>query len=491
MTTESDLLARTPTDLFIGGRWRSATTGARFDVHDPSTGATLVSVADASPEDGAEALAAAQAAQGSWARTAPRARAEILRRAFELVTARSEEFALVMTLEMGKTLAESRAEVGYGAEFLRWFSEEAVRISGRYSTAPDGRNRLLVTHRPVGPSLFITPWNFPLAMATRKVAPALAAGCTSILKPAALTPLTALLFASVLEEAGVPPGVVNVIPTTRAGDVTGPLIRDHRLRKLSFTGSTEVGRRLLSDASHHVLRVSMELGGNAPLIVFDDADLDAAVDGAMLAKLRNGGEACTAANRLLVHEDVATEFTDRLVDRMRVHTVGRGTDPAAKIGPLVDGGTRDKVHELVERAVADGARVILGGAPIDGPGFFYPPTVLIDVPPHASILREEIFGPVAPIVTFRDEAEAIELANDTEYGLVAYVFTRDLDRGLRIAEDLEVGMLGLNAGVISNPAAPFGGVKQSGLGREGGSEGIEEYLETQYVGIADPRRPGA
>ena len=486
MTTESDLLRRIPTDLFIAGEWRPASTGARFDVLDPSTGEPIASVADASPEDGMAALAAAHAAQRGWARTAPRERAEMLRRAFELVTARAEEFALVMTLEMGKTLGESRAEVGYGAEFLRWFSEEAVRISGRYSTAPDGRNRLLVTKRPVGPSLFITPWNFPLAMATRKVAPAIAAGCTSVLKPAALTPLTALLFASVLQEAGVPAGVVNVIPTTRAAAVTGPLVRDERLRKLSFTGSTEVGRRLIGDASHQVLRVSMELGGNAPLIVFEDADLDKAVDGAMLAKLRNGGEACTAANRLLVHESLAEEFTARLVARMREHTMGRGTDPAAKIGPLVDAATRDKVQELVDGAVAQGARIALGGAALDGPGFFYPPTVLVDVPAHAAILREEIFGPVAPIVTFRDEAEAIALANDTEYGLVAYVFTRDLDRGLRIAEELEVGMLGLNAGVISNPAAPFGGVKQSGVGREGGLEGIEEYLETQYVGIADP-----
>jgi succinate-semialdehyde dehydrogenase/glutarate-semialdehyde dehydrogenase len=486
MTTESDLLARIPTDLYIAGEWRPASTGARFDVLDPSTGEPIASVADASPEDGMAALAAAHAAQRGWARTAPRERAEMLRRAFELITTRAEEFALVMTLEMGKTLGESRAEVGYGAEFLRWFSEEAVRISGRYSTAPDGRNRLLVTKRPVGPSLFITPWNFPLAMATRKVAPAIAAGCTSVLKPAALTPLTALLFASVLQEAGVPAGVVNVIPTTRAGAVTGPMVQDERLRKLSFTGSTEVGRRLISDASHQVLRVSMELGGNAPLIVFEDADLDKAVDGAMLAKLRNGGEACTAANRLLVHESLAPEFTARLVARMRDHTIGRGTDPESKIGPLVDAATRDKVQELVDGAVAEGARIVLGGTPLDGPGFFYPPTVLVDVPPHAAILREEIFGPVAPIVTFGSEAEAIALANDTEYGLVAYVFTRDLDRGLRIAEELEVGMLGLNAGVISNPAAPFGGVKQSGMGREGGLEGIEEYLETQYVGIADP-----
>lgn len=487
MTTENELLARIPTDLYVGGGWRSASTGARFDVIDPSTGEPIASVADASPEDGEAALAAAHEAQRAWSRTPPRERAELLRRAFELVTERADDFALVMTLEMGKTLAESRGEVAYGAEFLRWFSEEAVRISGRYSTAPDGRNRLLVTKRPVGPSLFITPWNFPLAMATRKIAPALAAGCTSVLKPAALTPLTALLFADVLHEAGIPAGVVNVIPTTRAGAVTGPLIADSRLRKLSFTGSTEVGRRLIADAAPQVLRVSMELGGNAPLIVFDDADLDQAVDGAMLAKLRNGGEACTAANRFIVHEAIAEEFTARLVERMSAHTVGRGTDAASRIGPLVDAATRHKVQQLVDGAVSEGARVALGGAPLDGPGYFYPPTVLVDVPAHSGILREEIFGPVAPIVTFSTEDEAISLANATEYGLVAYVFTRDLDRGLRIAEELEVGMLGLNAGVISNPAAPFGGVKQSGLGREGGFEGIEEYLEMQYIGISDPQ----
>ncbi len=486
MTDENELLARIPTDLYVGGEWRPASTGARFDVVDPSTGEPIASVADASPEDGEAALAAAHEAQRAWSRTPPRQRGELLRRAFELVTERADDFALVMTLEMGKTLAESRGEVAYGAEFLRWFSEEAVRISGRYSTAPDGRNRLLVTKRPVGPSLFITPWNFPLAMATRKIAPALAAGCTSVLKPAALTPLTALLFADVLQEAGIPAGVVNVIPTTRAGAVTGPLITDSRLRKLSFTGSTEVGRRLIGDAAPQVLRVSMELGGNAPLIVFDDADVDQAVDGAMLAKLRNGGEACTAANRFIVHEAIAARFTAGLVERMSAHVVGRGTDADSRIGPLVDAATRDKVQQLVDGAVAEGARVALGGAPLDGPGYFYPPTVLVDVPADAEILRQEIFGPVAPIVTFSTDDEAISLANATEYGLVAYVFTRDLDRGLRMAEELEVGMLGLNAGVISNPAAPFGGIKQSGLGREGGSEGIEEYLETQYVGIRDP-----
>lgn len=483
---ETQLLASVPTGLFVGGQWRASSTGSTFDVHDPSTGEVIAQVADASPEDGAAALDAAAAAQGGWAATAPRQRGEILRRAFELVTTRAEDFALVMTLEMGKPLAESRAEVAYGAEFLRWFSEEAARISGRYATAPDGRNRLLVAQRPVGPSLLITPWNFPLAMATRKVAPALAAGCTSVLKPAALTPLTALLFTEVLREAGVPDGVVNVIPTTRAGAVTGPLIKDSRLRKLSFTGSTEVGRRLIADAADQVLRVSMELGGNAPFLVFEDADLDAAVEGALLAKLRNGGEACVAANRFLVHESLVEEFSARLVTRMSQSVNARGTDPASTLGPLVDESTRSKVAELVAGAVEDGARLVLGGTVPAGAGYFYPATVLVDVPIDARILQEEIFGPVAPITAFRDEDEAVRLANASEYGLVCFAYTRDLNRALRLAERLETGMLGLNTGLVSNPAAPFGGVKQSGLGREGGFEGIHEYLETTYIGISDP-----
>ena len=483
---EAALLASLPTGLFIGGRWRAASDGGTLDVIDPSRGTVLVSIADATPADGVAALDAAADSQRAWAATAPRIRAEILRRAFDLVTARADDFALLMTLEMGKPLAESRGEVAYGAEFLRWFSEETARISGRFATAPDGKSRLLVMKRPVGPSLFITPWNFPLAMATRKIAPAIAAGCTMILKPAALTPLTAMLFTEVLTEAGLPPGVLNVIQTSSAGAVTGPLIRDSRLRKLSFTGSTEVGRRLIADAAHQVLRVSMELGGNAPLIVFDDADLDTAVDGAMLAKMRNGGEACTAANRILVQAGVADEFTSKLVERMRAHTLGRGTEPSTRMGPLIDESTRAKVHELVEASVASGATLALGGRTVDGPGYFYEPTVLTNVAPHSRILREEIFGPVAPIVPFETEADAIRLANDTEYGLVAYAFTRDLNRGLRLAEELEVGMFGLNTGIVSNPAAPFGGVKQSGMGREGGFEGIEEYLETRYVGIADP-----
>lgn len=483
---ERALLDSLPTGLFIGGEWRAASDGATFDVIDPSTGLVLLTIADATVADGAAALDAAVAAQRGWAKTAPRVRAEILRKAFELVTARTEDFALLMTLEMGKPLAEARGEVAYGAEFLRWFSEETARISGRFATAPDGRSRLLVTKRAVGPCLFITPWNFPLAMATRKIAPAIAAGCTMVLKPAALTPLTALLFATVLQESGLPAGVLNIVQTTRAGAVTAPLIQDPRLRKLSFTGSTEVGRRLIADAATQVLRVSMELGGNAPLLVFDDADVDLAVDGAMLAKMRNGGEACTAANRILVHEDIAEEFTTKFVERMRAHTVARGTEPESKMGPLVDEGTRAKVHELVTSSIAAGATLALGGQYIAGDGYFYQPTVLTGVPASARIMHEEAFGPVAPIATFGSEEEAIRLANDTEFGLVAYVFTKDLNRGLRLAEELEVGMLGLNTGIVSNPAAPFGGVKQSGLGREGGLEGIEEYLETRYVGIADP-----
>lgn len=483
---EQAFVGTLPTQLYIDGQWTDASDGGTSAVEDPSTGAVLTRIADASPADGEQALAAAARVQDSWAATPPRERGEILRRAFELVTARAEDFALVMTLEMGKPLAESRGEVAYGAEFLRWFSEEAVRVSGRYSTAPDGKSRLLVTKRPVGPCLFITPWNFPLAMATRKIAPAIAAGCTMVLKPANLTPLTALLFTQVLEEAGLPSGVLNVIPTTRPGEVTGPLIRDSRLRKLSFTGSTGVGQQLIADSARQVLRTSMELGGNAPFLVFEDADLDAAIDGAMIAKLRNMGEACTAANRFIVHESLASEFSRRLAERMSALVLGRGSEDGTNIGPLIDAKSRAKVNELVQDAVASGATVLTGGAPVDGPGHFYPPTVLTNVAGSARILREEVFGPVAPVVAFRSEDEAIALANDTEYGLVAYAYTRDLNRGIRLSEKVDVGMFGLNTGIVSNPAAPFGGVKQSGLGREGGTEGIEEFLETRYIGIADP-----
>ncbi len=483
---ESELLASVPTGLLINGQWRPAGSGKTFDVEDPATGKVLLSISDAGAEDGAAALDAAAAAQADWARTAPRERGEILRRAFELVTERAEDFALLMTLEMGKPLAEARGEVTYGAEFLRWFSEEAVRVSGRYSAAPDGKNRLLVQKKPVGPCLLITPWNFPLAMATRKVAPAVAAGCTMVLKPANLTPLTSLLFAQVMQEAGLPAGVLNVIQTSTAGAVTGPLIKDDRLRKISFTGSTPVGQALIREAADKVLRTSMELGGNAPFVVFEDADLDKAVEGAIAAKMRNMGEACTAANRFIVHESIADSFAEKFAAKIGALTTARGTEAESKVGPLIDGKARDGVHALVTEAVEGGAEAVTGGAAVDGPGYFYQPTVLKNVAEDARILREEIFGPVAPIIRFSTEDDAVRLANNTEYGLVAYVFTKDLNRGLRISERLETGMLGLNAGVISNAAAPFGGVKQSGLGREGGSEGIEEYLYTQYVGIADP-----
>ena len=484
--TEAELIASLPTGLFIGGEWRESSTGNRFGVDDPATGKQLTTVADASPEDGMAALDAAAAAQESWAATPPRVRGEILRKAFELLQARADDFALVMTMEMGKSLTEARGEVNYGAEFLRWFSEEACRINGRYSTSPDGNSRFLVLKKPVGPSLLITPWNFPLAMATRKIGPALAAGCTVVIKPAALTPLTTLLFTQVLVDAGLPAGVVNVITTTRSGATTGPLIADPRLRKLSFTGSTEVGQRLLQAAAQNVLRTSMELGGNAPFLVFEDADLDAAVEGALAAKLRNMGEACTAANRFYVHESIAAEFSEKLAAKVAAKTVGRGTEPGVDIGPLVDAESREKVDELVRDAVAKGATVVTGGAPIDGPGFFYAPTVLTNVPTDADVFTNEIFGPVAPVTTFATEDEAVALANSTPYGLIAYAFTKDLARALRLPERIESGMLGINSGVVSNPAAPFGGVKQSGLGREGSAEGIEEYLETMYVGIPNP-----
>jgi len=483
---EKRVLDMVPKGIYINGKWQDASDGKTLDVIDPATGKVLATIADASAADGMAAMDAADKAQAEWAKTAPRYRAELLRSAFEKVAAMADDFALLMSLEMGKPVAEAKGEVAYGNEFIRWFSEEAVRVTGRYGTAPDGKNRIMVLKRPVGPSLFITPWNFPLAMATRKIGPAIAAGCTMILKPAALTPLTSLLFAKVLEEVGLPAGVLNVVQTSRPGDVTGPIIKDARLRKLSFTGSTGVGKRLIADAADQVLKVSMELGGNAPLIVFEDADLDKAVEGAMLAKLRNMGEACTAANRFIVHESVAGEFSKKVADKMAALKVSRGTEEGANIGPLIDEKSRTSVHALVEDAVAKGAKVLTGGAVPTGDGYFYPPTVLANVPANANILSEEIFGPVAPIITFKTEDEAVKLANLTEYGLVAYAFTENLNRGLRLAEKLEVGMFGLNTGIVSNPAAPFGGVKSSGLGREGGFEGIEEYLETVYVGIADP-----
>jgi succinate-semialdehyde dehydrogenase/glutarate-semialdehyde dehydrogenase len=478
----ASVLDSVPKGLLIGGQW--ITTSGAVPVENPATGGTLAEVADATPEQGIQALDAAVAAGPAWAATDPRERGEILRRAFEMLHARADDFALLMTLEMGKPLAEARGEVTYGAEFFRWFSEEAVRIAGRYSVAPSGGTRLLTMKQPVGPVYAITPWNFPLAMGTRKIGPALAAGCTVVVKPAAQTPLTTLALAKVLQEAGVPDGVVNVITTSHSGAVSQPIIADPRLRKLTFTGSTEVGRTLIREAAERVLKVSMELGGNAPFLVFDDADLDRAVAGAMLAKMRNIGEACTAANRFIVHESVADEFGKRLAERMGALTVGSGIDDGVDVGPLVDSAAVAKVSELVADAVDAGARVLTGNRSIDGPGHFYAPTVLHDVPPTARMFAEEIFGPVAPITTFATDDEAIALANNTEFGLVSYAFTKDLTRAITVAERLESGMVGINQGIVSNPAAPFGGIKSSGLGREGGPEGIEEYLETKYVGLA-------
>ena len=483
MTTESEkaLLDSVPAQLFIGGEWVDAEGGRTFPVKDPATGLVIKEIADATPADGIRALDAAVAAQESWAATAPRVRSDILRRAFDLVQERKEDLALLMTLEMGKPLAEARGEVGYGGEFLRWFSEEAVRITGRYGINPEGTGRMVVSQRPVGPSFFITPWNFPLAMATRKIAPALAAGCTVVIKPPELTPLTTLLFVQILVEAGLPAGVVNVFTTTTSSAVSGPVIADPRLRKLSFTGSTGVGQKLIAQAAEGVLRVSMELGGNAPFVVFDDADLDKAVEGAMLAKFRNIGQACTAANRFIVHEDVAEEFANRVTERVASMRIGRGTEDGVQIGPLIDEKAVAKAAELVEDAVSRGATLRTGGKVISGEGTFFEPTVVTDVAAGSDILREEIFGPVLAIVTFADEDEAVRLANDTEYGLVSYVFTQDLARGHRMIDRLEPGRMGLNVGVVSNAAAPFGGVKQSGIGREGGLEGIHEYLSTKYT----------
>ncbi|WP_144825390.1 NAD-dependent succinate-semialdehyde dehydrogenase [Micrococcus luteus] len=482
---EKALLETVPTGLLIDGEWRDASSGKTFGVMDPATGKVLLSVQDANSDDAMAALDAADRAQKSWALSAPRDRAEILRRGFEMVQERAEDFALLMTLEMGKPLAEARGEVTYGNEFLRWFSEETVRHYGRYLTTPEGKNKMIVQHKPVGPCLLITPWNFPLAMATRKVAPAIAAGCTMVLKPAKLTPLTSLLFAQVMQEAGLPKGVLNVVVGSSASAISGPLMEDRRLRKVSFTGSTPVGVRLMQDAAKNVLRTSMELGGNAPFIVFEDADLDAAVEGAMAAKLRNMGEACTAANRFLVQESVAEEFTQKFADRMRELKPVRGTEPESTLGPIVDEGAREDIDALVQDAVAAGAEVITGGAKVEGEGYFYQPTVL-KVDNDCPILGQEIFGPVAPVTTFATEEEAIELANSSEYGLASYLYTRDYNRMFRVSEQIEFGLVGFNAGVISNAAAPFGGVKQSGLGREGGAEGIEEYTTVQYIGIADP-----
>ena len=480
---EKTALTNVNTQLFIGGEWREATGGATLDVEDPSTGEAIASVADATPEDASAALDAACAVQAEWAAHAPRERGEILRRAYEAITAKADELALVMTLEMGKPIAESKAEIAYASEFFRWFAEEAVRIEGRYATAPNGAGRLLTMRQPVGPCYMITPWNFPMAMGTRKIGPAIAAGCTMVVKPAQQTPLSMLALGEILEESGLPAGVLNIVTSSKSSDVSKPIIGDARLRKLSFTGSTEVGRKLIEQSAHNILRVSMELGGNAPFLVFDDADVDDAVEGAVIAKMRNIGEACTAANRFHVAEKLQDEFAEKLAAKLAEMPVGRGTEDDVKVGPLIDGTQRDKVAELVDDATSKGASVVLGGTQRDGAGYFYEPTVLAGVPVEARLLKEEIFGPVAPIASFDDEEAAVAAANDTEYGLVAYVYTSDIKRAFRVCEALDTGMVGLNQGLVSNPAAPFGGVKQSGFGREGGAEGIHEYLEIKYVAM--------
>jgi len=481
---ESAVVSAAPRQLLIGGTWVDATGGATFDVLDPSTGEVLCAVADAGPDDGRRALDAAVRAQVGFAGSSPRERADILTRAFELLHERIDDLALLMTLEMGKPVAEAKGEIAYAAEFLRHFAAEALRIDGGYQTAPAGGARLLVTRQPVGPCLLITPWNFPMAMGTRKIGPAIAAGCTSVVKPAHQTPLSMLALGAILLEAGLPDGVVNIVTCVQAGAVMEPLIRSGLARKLSFTGSTKVGKVLLAQCAEKVLRTSMELGGNAPFIVFEDADLDEAVAGAMAAKMRNMGEACTAANRIYVHESIIEEFGARLAAKMASLTVGRGTQDGVDVGPLIDEAAQRKVADLVADAVGRGATVLTGGGERDGAGYFYAPTVLTGVPADARMAGEEIFGPVAPLTPFATEDEVVAAANDTPYGLVAYVYTNDLRRALRVGEAIETGMVGLNQGVVSNPAAPFGGVKESGLGREGGSVGIDEFLEVKYIGIA-------
>jgi succinate-semialdehyde dehydrogenase / glutarate-semialdehyde dehydrogenase len=489
MSTQVDertALAQAPAELWIGGEWRGARSGATFAVEDPATGDTLAEVADATPEDGRAALDAAVAAAPAWAATAPRERSAILRRAYDLMTERAEDLAVLMTLEMGKPLPDSRGEVAYAADFLLWYSEEAVRGDGRIARSPNGAFDVLAIRQPVGPCVLITPWNFPAAMITRKLAPALAAGCTAVLKPAELTPLSALAIAGILEEAGLPSGVASILPTTEPGELIGPLLADPRTRKLSFTGSTAVGKALLRQAADNVLRTSMELGGNAPFIVFADADLDAAVDGAVFAKLRNVGEACTAANRFYAEAPIAEEFSERLAQRLGAMRIGRGLDEGVEVGPLIEDAAVAKAERIVADALDRGARALTGGERVEGPGHFYRPTVLSDVPPDAAPFREEIFAPVAPVASFRTEAEAIAAANATEYGLVAYLYTRDLDRAFAVGEALETGMIGLNQPLISNVGAPFGGWKQSGVGREGGPEGLEEYQEIKYIARKRP-----
>ena len=483
--SEQDLLAKVPTGLYIGGKWVNG-SGDLIKVEDPATGKTLLEIANASAEDGLAALTSADETQASWSKVPPRERAELLRRTFELIRERSEEFATLISLEMGKPIAEARGEVTYGNEFLRWFSEEAVRISGRFGTSPEGTGRMLVAQRPVGPAFAITPWNFPLAMATRKIGPAIAAGCTMVVKPAELTPLTTLLLVKTMEEAGLPAGVINVITTSTSAATSAPIIADNRLRKITFTGSTQVGRKLLEQSAQRILRTSMELGGNAPFLVFEDADLDAAVNGAMLAKMRNIGQACTAANRFIVHDSVADDFAAKLGERMGALKLGRGVDADTTCGPVINERARENMQRLVDATVAEGGDIVVGGESGSGDGYFFKPTVLANVKPGSTILNEEIFGPIAPIVRFKTEEEGVRLANDTEYGLVSYAFTQDLKRGMRLIDSLYTGMTGLNTGLVSNAAAPFGGVKASGLGREGGAEGIHEYLETKYVMIPDP-----
>jgi succinate-semialdehyde dehydrogenase / glutarate-semialdehyde dehydrogenase len=484
MAMYDNLLANVPTDLWIGGKWRKSSDNQRFDVIDPATEGKIASVASASVDDAKAAVDAAQDAFAAWAARKPRERAEILRKAFELIVRDAERFAKLITIENGKALSDSKGEVLYSAEFFRWNAEEAVRNIGQVYQAPSSGARVVVQHKPAGVAVLVTPWNFPAAMATRKIGPALAAGCTVVLKPASETPLTMLALMPLLEEAGVPAGVVNVIPSRRSGAVVSAMLHDPRVRVVSFTGSTEVGRKLLREAADNVVKPAMELGGNAPFIVFEDADIDAAIDGAMIAKMRNMGEACTAANRFYVHETVHDEFARKLTAKMAGLKMGNGLDDGVALGPLVNAEGRDKVVELVDDAVKKGAKVLTGGKRPDGPGFFYPATVLSDVPDNAKMLNEEIFGPVASIQTFKSEDEAIKRANDTEYGLVAYLYTRDMSRGMRVSEKLDFGMIGLNRGLVSDPAAPFGGMKQSGIGREGAHEGLMEFMETQYVSVS-------
>jgi succinate-semialdehyde dehydrogenase/glutarate-semialdehyde dehydrogenase len=485
-TAEKSIVDAVKPQLYIGGEWRDGGEGATIEVEDPSTGETLAEVADATVDDAKAALGAAHETFAEWRDHPPRERGDILRRAFDVITERADDLALLMTLEMGKPLAESKAEIAYAANFFRWYSEEAVRINGRFTVNETGKGRVLTLKQPVGPCVFITPWNFPLAMGTRKIGPAIAAGCTMVVKPAKQTPLSMIMLAQILEEVGLPGGVLNVITAKSSGRTMEPLIKDPRTRKLSFTGSTEVGRMLIEQSADQILRVSMELGGNAPFLIFDDADLDAAVEGALIAKMRNVGEACTAANRFHVAEGVADAFAEKLAARMGDMKVGRGTEPDVEVGPLIDDTQRGKVAELVDDARERGAKVLVGGSRLDGAGYFYEPTVLTDVPDDARLLGEEIFGPVAPVKGFASDEEAIAAANDTEYGLVAYVFTQDINRAFKVIEGLDTGMIGLNQGMVSNAGAPFGGVKQSGYGREGGPEGLQEYLETKYVALNVP-----